>query len=213
MVHIARVTTPPSLACSFDEEVKQCFAMCSAINVTDEAWSQAQLGPNFGGLGLRSLSYHSAAAFIASLSFSGLGSADNIHLQQAVAVFNTQVSLSNTISVNSVQDSHIPQKVLSGMIQAQYFHILLESSSPANRARLLSVAAPHASSWLSAVPSPGLGLHLESNEYQMAIRWWLGLDTSGRSMCPFCPDTVLDPLGHHAVTCRHRGDVVVRHHC
>eukprot|EP00731_Ephydatia_muelleri_P028052 Em0019g925a len=94
---------------------------------------------------------------------------------KAVAVFNTQVSLSNTITVNSVQDSPIPQKVLSGMIQAQYFHILLESSSPANRARLLSVAAPHASSWLSVVPSPGLGLHLESNEYQMAIWWWLGV--------------------------------------
>ena len=140
-----------------------------------------QLGPKFGGLGLRSLSHHAAAAFIASLSFSGLGCADNIHLQQAVAVFNTQVSLSNTISVNSVQDSPIFQKVLSGMIQTQHFHSLLESSSPANRARLLLVAAPHASSWLSLVPSPGLSLHLESNEYQMAIRWWLGLNTSGRS--------------------------------
>ena len=126
-------------------------------------------------------------------------------------MFNTQVSLSNTILVNSVQDSSIPQKVLSGMIQAQQFHISLESSSPANRARLLSVAAPHASSWLSVVPSPGLGLHLESNEYQLAIRWWLGLDTSGQSMCPFCPDTALDPLGHHAVTCRQGGDVIIRH--
>ena len=100
----------------------------------------------------------------------------------------------------------IPQKVLSGMIQAQHFHILLGLPPLPNRARLLSVAAPHASSWLLVVPSPGLGLHLESNEYQMAIRWWLGLDTFGRSMCSFCPDTALDPLGHHAVTCRHGGD-------
>ena len=30
-------------------------------------------------------------------------------------------------------------------------------------------------------------------------------------MCPFCPDMALDPLGHHAVTCRHGGDVVIRH--
>ena len=30
-------------------------------------------------------------------------------------------------------------------------------------------------------------------------------------MCPFCPDTALDPHGHHAVTCRHGGDVVIRH--
>ena len=208
MVHIARVS-PPSLATdalrSFDEEVKHCFVMCSAINVTNDAWSQAQLGLKFGGLGLRSLSHHAAAAFIASLSFSGFGKADNIHLQQAVAMFNAQVSPSNVITVNFALESPIHQKVLSGMIQAQHFHILLESSSPANRARLLSVATPHASSWLSVVPSPGLGLHLESNEFQMAIRWWLGLDTSGRSMYPFCPDTALDPLGHHAVTCRHGG--------
>eukprot|EP00731_Ephydatia_muelleri_P021996 Em0014g587a len=193
-----------------DLQVKQCFVMCSAINVTNDAWSQAQLGLKFGGLGLRSLSHHAAAAFIASLSFSGFGKADNIHLKQAVAMFNTQVSPFNAITVNSALESPIHQKVLSGLIQTQHFHILLESSSPANRARLLSVAAPHASSWLSVVPSPGLGLHLESNEFQMAIRWWLGLDTSGRSMCPFCPDTALDPLGHHAVTCRHGGDVVTR---
>ena len=102
MIHIARVT-PPSLASdalrSFDEEVKQCFAMCSAINVTNDAWSEPQLGPKFVGLGLRSLSL---ASFVTSLSFSGLGSADIIHLQQAVAVFNTQVSLSNAILVNFV---------------------------------------------------------------------------------------------------------------
>ncbi|KAL5499463.1 hypothetical protein EMCRGX_G010889 [Ephydatia muelleri] len=160
MVHIARVT-PPSLASdglrSFDEEVKQCFVMCSAINVTNDAWSQAQLGLKFGGLGLRSLSHHAAAVFIASLSFSGFGKANNIHLKQAVTMFNTQVSPFYAITVNSALESPIHQKVLSGLIQAQHFHILLESSSPANRARLLSVAAPHASSWLSVVPSPGMG--------------------------------------------------------
>eukprot|EP00731_Ephydatia_muelleri_P013057 Em0007g367a len=95
-------------------------------------------------------------------------------------------------------DSPIPQKVLSGMIQAQYFHILLESSSPAKRALLLSVAAPHASSWLSVVPSPGLGLHLESNEYQMAIRWWLGLDTSGMVVRHHCRRDEVFNLCRHA---------------
>ena len=42
---------------------------------------------------------------------------------------------------------------------------------------------------------------------RFAIRWWLGLDTSSRSMCPFCPNTALaiDPLDPHAVTCGHGG--------
>eukprot|EP00731_Ephydatia_muelleri_P024115 Em0016g386a len=34
---------------------------------------------------------------------------------------------------------------------------------------------------------------------------------SGGSLCPLCPDTALDPLGHHAATCRHGSDVVARH--
>ena len=33
----------------------------------------------------------------------------------------------------------------------------------------------------------------------------------GRTVCPFCQDVALDPLGLHAVTCRHGGDVVIRH--
>ena len=31
------------------------------------------------------------------------------------------------------------------------------------------------------------------------------------SHCPYCPDHQLDPLGHHAVTCKQGGDVVVHH--
>ena len=98
------------------------------------------------------------------------------------------------------------------LIQAN-FNLSDPKEESVNGEHVLPVAAPHSSSWLSVVPSPGLGLHLESNEYQMAIKWWLGLDTSGRFTCPFCPDTALDPLGHHAVTCRHGGDVVIRHNC
>ena len=56
----------------------------------------------------------------------------------------------------------------------------------------------------------GLGLHVESNEFQSAVRWWLGVSV-GRTVCPLCQDVAVDPLGHHAVTCRHGGDVVVRH--
>eukprot|EP00731_Ephydatia_muelleri_P026909 Em0018g1009a len=49
------------------------------------------------------------------------------------------------------------------------------------------------------VPSPGLGLSLDPNEHQMAIKWWLGLNTSpGSPPCALCPEHPLDPLGHHA---------------
>ncbi|KAL5499464.1 hypothetical protein EMCRGX_G010890 [Ephydatia muelleri] len=50
-----------------------------------------------------------------------------------------------------------------------------------------------------------------SGEVKVAIKWWLGLDTSEGSQCALCPGSTLDHLGHHAVTCKYGGDVVSRH--
>ena len=72
---------------------------------------------------------------------------------------------------------------------------------------MLSESAPHSASWLSVVPSAALGLYLEPNEFLVAF----GHDLSRGLLCPLCPDTALDPLGHHAVTCRRGGDVVMHH--
>ena len=68
-------------------------------------------------------------------------------------------------------------------------------------------SAPHAASWLTVVPSMGFGIHLDPK----ALKWWLGLDTSRGSSCALCPNVALDPLGHHATTCWHGGDIVTCH--
>eukprot|EP00731_Ephydatia_muelleri_P021549 Em0014g140a len=56
--------------------------------------------------------------------------------------------------------------VLSNKIDNHLFNILYEQSSAADRARLLSVSSPHAASWVSVIPSEGLGLHLQPSEFQ-----------------------------------------------
>ena len=214
-MHLAR-TTPPRLASDslllFDDDVRHCFSSCAVIDIPDEAWKQAQLCLSFGGLGIRSTILHSSAVYIASLSISGFGHSADQNLMQAVDHFNSLVLPSDVISVESVLNAPVLQRDLSKKIDLNLFQSLLISSSPANRARLLSESAPHAASWLSVTPAQ-LGLHLDPNELQTAIKWWLGLDTSGGSMCLLCPDTALDTLGHHAVTCRRGGDVVTRHNC
>ena len=214
LVHLTRAT-PPSLCAdslqSFDEEIRLCFASCLAVDVPDSHWQQAQLSPCFGGLGFRSLAHHSPAAFISSLASSGLCSPDDIHMLQAVTRYNTQVSTQDSITVEATLASPPLQKALSKRLDIHTFQSLLSSSSPVNKARILSISAPHAGSWISVVPSTGLDLHLDNAECQVALRWWLGLDTSGGSSCPFCPGIALDPLGHHAASCRHGGDVVSRH--
>ena len=57
--------------------------------------------------------------------------------------------------------SPVHQKNLSSCIDLKCFRSLLDASSLANKARLLSVSAPHASSWLTVVPTMELGLHLD----------------------------------------------------
>ena len=81
----------------------------------------------------------------------------------------------------------------------------------ASSLRLLSVSALHAAAWLSVIPSVGLGLHLDLEDNRTALKWWLGIATAHGSNCALCPDSALDPLGHHAVTCKRGGDTVLRH--
>ena len=143
LVHLAR-TTPPSLSCEslkfFDEEVRRCFSTC----IPDDHWKQAQLSLSFGGLGFRSLSYHSCAAFISSLSSSGFGSASNRHLLSAISKFNALVSPTEAITVESVLSSPLSQHALCKKLDDHLFQSILMTSSPANKARLLSASAPHA---------------------------------------------------------------------
>ena len=49
------------------------------------------------------------------------------------------------------------------------------------------------------------------SQFQVAIKWWLGLEVSYGSSCPLCPEIALDSLGHHAVTYKRGGDGVFRH--
>eukprot|EP00731_Ephydatia_muelleri_P011645 Em0006g539a len=195
----------------FDEDVRRSFSLCTAVDTTDVAWQQAQLSLSRGGLGMRSLSLHSPAAFIASLCFSGYGSPSNHHLSDAIQTFNESVSPSDAIQSDGLVSSTVHQNQLSSKIDIHQFNNILIISSVADKARLLSVSSPHAASWLTVVPSEGLGLHLEPSVFQVAVKWWLGLDTSNGSLCALCPNNALDPLGHLATTCNKGGDVVTRH--
>ena len=49
----------------FDAKVRACFEQFTSLHPDDEQWTQASLSPDSGGLGLRSLSKHGSAAFLA----------------------------------------------------------------------------------------------------------------------------------------------------
>ena len=195
----------------FDEDIRRCFSSTTGIDASDAAWQQAQLSLSRGGLGLRSLAHHASAAFISSLSSSGLAPDSSQHLSDAVGMFNRLVPAEDSIKVEDFLSSAISQGKLSEKLDNQLLSSLVEASTVANKARLLSVSSPHAASWLSMPPCEHQGLYLEPSQFQVAVKWWLGLDTSGDAQCALCPEKSLDPLGHHATTCKRGGDVVYRH--
>eukprot|EP00731_Ephydatia_muelleri_P001016 Em0001g1016a len=181
------------------------------LDLTEAAWCQSQLSLRFGGFGLHSLSHHSSAAFIASFCSSGFATADNHHLIHAVNTFNSLVSTSDAISPESAIESPPLQRSLSYKLDSLTHSSLYDLASPANKARLLSASASLATSWVSVLPSGEPGLHFDHREFRTAISWWLGLETTTASCCLLCPEIALDPLGHHALSCRRGGDVVLRH--
>ena len=76
LAHLAR-GTPPSQAISaleaFDHNIRSTFSKCTVVDTSNQPRQQAELSLGRGGLGMRSLSQHSPAAYIASLSSFGAG--------------------------------------------------------------------------------------------------------------------------------------------
>ncbi|KAL5489102.1 hypothetical protein EMCRGX_G018157 [Ephydatia muelleri] len=87
------------------------------------------------------------------------------------------------VSVQDILDAPPRQRNLSSKIEDHQLRMLFDlASSPAQCARLLSVSSPHSSAWLH---TPQLNLHLEPPEFQVALKWWLGMDTSQNACCAF----------------------------
>eukprot|EP00731_Ephydatia_muelleri_P021279 Em0013g1006a len=106
--------------------------------------------------------------------------------------------------------STLTQKFLSNKFEDCQFKKLFDNSTPIDRACLLSISSPHASAWLSVTPSLCMGLHLEPSEFQVTIKWWLGIPVAHGQSCSQC-NAALDAYGHHAQCCKLGDDVVSRH--
>ena len=60
------------------------------------------------------------------------------------------------------------------LIDLTYDLLLTSQTRLVDRARLLAVAAEHASDWLNAIPNPDLGLKLDNNSVRIASGLRLG---------------------------------------
>ena len=150
-----------------------------------------------------------------TLSVSGAAAADGWNRAKSVGWFPALEDFCFRAHVlpDTVTGAQAPlkQRQLSFAVDNHIFASLLSSSPLLHKARLLSVSAPGASAWLGVIPSPSLNQVFDSRQFTALVRWWLGLPVYARvSACPTC-GVAMDLFGYHALTCRTRGSLGVRH--
>eukprot|EP00731_Ephydatia_muelleri_P035490 Em0128g7a len=178
---LGKIHTPSLVAEGFkyfDNDVRHCFALCTGVDTSDDAWEQAQLSLSRGGFRASS----SVKAFTSLLY-----------------CFCVQVRV---VISSSATSSCSPLMILYHCIppsKAIYFESLTNTPSSQKhfRERLKMQCL---GSYLAFRGSfSGLNLHLEPAEFQAAIQWWLGIGGLPPVQCVHnCPHS-LDPLGHHAL--------------
>ena len=144
----------------------------------------------------------------ASRIVSGYCSKQSTHLPHSIDLFNSSLSSIDALTIDTVSTSMFTQKMLSCKLEDKLFTQLFNNASLPDRACLLSVSSRHSSAWLFVTPSLRLNLHLDPSEFQVAIKWWLGLPACQGQICPQCSSHSLDYFGHHALTGRKGPDVV-----
>ena len=78
-------------------------------------------------------------------------------------------------------------------------------------ARLRCLGNAHAGDWLTACPSPSLGLNLRGPEFTMVLKYRLGCPVfSSEVPCPACRQPS-DVMGDHALGCGSQGERIMRH--
>src|SRR5690348_4424246 len=109
----------------------------------------------------------------------------------------------------------VPHRRRPLLLDSLVLSLLVSSSpSPREKQRLSRVSQPHASSWVTAVPSTvdGPDAIIRPMAFRVACYLRLGLPVSrGGVPCPSCTHTFLDQYGDHAICCTSTGDLIVRH--
>ena len=107
---------------------------------------------------------HSYEAIVNSVCRSDVND-NHQHFTKAIATYNQSVIQIHCIATSS---QRIPsQKKLSPAIDdTVYLSLFTFATLPQDKARLIAVAVPHASAWLSVVPNNNLGLYLSPHEWR-----------------------------------------------
>ena len=227
IVYTLRTCKPASLDAAykrFDNIQFSALEDILASSISSFAWRQATLPVSLGGLGLRSASSHSAAAYLSSLVQTKplvdeiLMSFPSRHdLDFPLTIFCTAAgSLPPTVTASLDPDTgDFSQKHLSYLIDSSIHSTLLKEVQTAgdrrSSARLLSLTLPQAGAFLNAIPNPIFGLSILPENFRISLQYRLGLPVYNSSHpCPACGKDS-DIFGDHTITCASEYERIHRH--
>ena len=169
--------------------------------LSDTAYTQACLTPKLGGLGLRRTTEHASFAFQASW-------------YEAKATSKEE----GWDPPDGVEEGYIPQSVASFQFDEQVHASLVEHFAQAGDKRevqrLKRCAQPHASGFITAVPShdDGKDATMRPQLFRTAVHYRLGIPLLEKEIdCPVCMQKKIDIMGDHATCCARTGDLITRH--
>jgi len=167
--------------------------------MTETVRKQASLTPKLGGLGLRRTVDHANFSFHASWHEKGR------------PLRRTGIALQGSLKCTSHK-----QMYRSLLTRQRHAAMVREAEQAGNRRdaqRLRRCAQPHASGFITAMPSQhdGFDTVLRPKTFRTAVRYRLGIPILPKEMsCPLCMQTI-NVYGDHATCCSKSGDLIVRH--
>ena len=117
-------------------------------------------------------------------------------------------------SLGSEEDLTPPNRAVQAdwdkpLYEKSYNDLLERQTSPFEKARLIAVAAEHASDWLNAIPVPSLGLKLDNASVRLVGGLRLGSPICQPHTC-ICGNLV-DKFGRHGLSCKNAKGTLPRH--
>jgi hypothetical protein len=198
--------------------------------VSERQWAQATLPLRLGGLGIKDPMQTVAPARVAAI----LGFVDNgIKLGLPACLLRLADDLyprlreiirwtgQNSEPAHSwlqgraprIEPDHVKQKWWStGVVDAKRT-ALPEGSPLRDKCRLSLQGMPHSSAWLGLTTNKGMLDRMSGSEFQLCLRWWLGIPVLPSTQPVECPQCggVADIFGDHFLCCK-KALITKRHH-
>ena len=203
------------LLAEFDEALRCGLADLLNVALGDEQWLQATLPVRDEGLGLRRTRQVASSAVLASAN--GLSDLITailpIRCQQIVdpvmaMALNQWSSLVPGALPPSGPASGV-QRLWDAPVIAVSKALLLSTAVDDTMARLLAIAAPHASDWLNAPPLTAVGLRMSDETKRVAVGLRLESALCAPHSCP-C-GSQMDARESHGLSCKKSAGRQMRH--